>query len=237
MGCLRPADADIGGTRFAGSVLKNFFVPSPGSVRVKICGITNPGDAAAAAAAGADAIGLVLYPRSTRFVQLPEALAWMRDCPPGLARVALMVNAPIEAAEAVLGTSEIDAVQLHGDETLSYCARLSEMGKPVIKAVRVRDRAALTQVSDHPSMTFLLDAYAPDAYGGTGLTFDWRWLTDLRRPFILSGGLTPDNVHTAVRTGRPFAVDVSSGVESSPGRKDAALVARFVARARLAQRG
>jgi phosphoribosylanthranilate isomerase len=217
-------------------VLKKFFVPSPDAIRVKICGITTAGDAAVAAAAGADAIGLVLYPASKRFVRLPEALTWMRDCPPNLARVALLVNAPLEAAEAVLGTHEIDAVQLHGDETPAYCARLSKLGKPVIKALRVRDRAVLAQVGDHPSAGVLLDAYTPEAYGGTGRTFDWRWLAELRLPFILSGGLTPDNVHTAVRTGRPFAVDVSSGVESSPGRKDPALVARFVARAKSAVR-
>ncbi|HEY0792574.1 MAG TPA: phosphoribosylanthranilate isomerase [Chthoniobacterales bacterium] len=216
-------------------MFKNFFVPSPDAVRVKICGVTTAGDAAAVAAAGADAIGLVFYPPSKRFVRLPAALTWLRDCPPGLARVALLVNAPLEEAEAVLGTGEIDAVQLHGDETLSYCARLSKLGKPVIKALRVRDRTVLTQVSNHPSVAFLLDAYTPGAYGGSGLTFDWRWLAELRVPFILSGGLTPENVHTAVRTGRPFAVDVSSGVESSPGKKDPDLVARFVAQARLAR--
>jgi phosphoribosylanthranilate isomerase len=217
-------------------VLKNFFVPSPDAVRVKICGITTADDAAAAAAAGADAIGLVLYPASKRFVRLPAARAWMRDCPADLARVALLVNAPLEAAEAVLGTSEIDAVQLHGDETPAYCAHLSQLGKPVIKALRVRDRAVLAQIRGHPSAVVLLDAYTPGAYGGTGCTFDWGWLAELRLPFILSGGLTPDNVHTAVRTGRPFAVDVSSGVESSPGRKDPILMARLVARAKSALR-
>ena len=151
-----------------------------------------------------------------------------------VARVALLVNPTYDEVRRVLDTAVIDAVQLHGDETPDLCALLAGHGKPVLKAFRMRCREVLTTAAAYPVTAVLLDAYVETAYGGTGHTFDWEWLRGFQTPFILSGGLTPDNVRLAVQTSSPFAVDVSSGVETFPGKKDPALVRAFVTQAKNA---
>ena len=123
-------------------------------------------------------------------------------------------------------------MQLHGDESPDFCAALAGCGKPVLKALRIRSPEVLSMAATYPVTAVLLDAYAEKAYGGTGHPFNWHWLNGFQRPFILSGGLTPGNVRSAVQTWKPFAVDVSSGVEVFPGKKDAALVSAFIAEAK-----
>jgi phosphoribosylanthranilate isomerase len=209
-----------------------FFQSDPTGVRVKVCGITNPNDAAIAVEAGADAIGVVLYPQSKRFVPLAAATGWLGELSGTVARVALLVNPTHDEVRRVLDAPVVDAVQLHGDETPDFCALLAGHGKPVLKAFRMRCREVLATATTYPVTAVLLDAYVEKAYGGTGHAFDWQWLAGFQRPFILSGGLTPDNVRAAVQTWKPFAVDVSSGVEACPGKKDAALVSAFVAQAK-----
>lgn len=183
--------------------------------------------------AGADAIGVVLYPGSKRFVELPSAAGWLGEMTGSVARVALLVNPTHEEVRRVLDAPVVDAVQLHGDETPDFCALLARHGKPVLKALRVRRREVLATAAAYPVAAVLLDAYVEKAYGGTGCAFDWRWLSGFQMPFILSGGLTPDNVGAAVQMWKPFAVDVSSGVEAYPGKKNPALVRTFIARAKL----
>jgi phosphoribosylanthranilate isomerase len=196
--------------------------------RVKICGITSAQDAQAAARLGADAIGLVFYAPSPRFVSLEAARAIAASVPPFVARVALFVNAPQAAVRAVLEGVQIDLLQFHGEEDPAYCAGF---GLPYLKAVRVRKGLNLLECLSpyRDAAGWLLDAYRPDYYGGTGETFDWGVIpAGLARPVVLSGGLTVANVTDAVRRVRPWAVDVSSGVESTKGVKDADRMAAFI---------
>ncbi|TYO95698.1 phosphoribosylanthranilate isomerase [Geothermobacter ehrlichii] len=201
------------------------------NVRVKICGITRRQDAEHAIACGADALGLVFYPGSPRYVELEAACRLVEGLPPFVSLVGLFVNADAETIRRTAAACRLDLVQLHGDESPEDC-RLP--GLKVIKALRVRDRQSLQRVDDYRVDGLLLDAWCPESYGGTGKTFDWELAAGLarRRPLILAGGLNPDNVAEAVRRVAPFAVDVSSGVESSPGIKDPAKVAAFIANAR-----
>lgn len=196
--------------------------------RVKICGITRVEDGLAAAYAGADAIGLVFAPQSPRRVTLAQAMGIARALPPFVSTVALFVNAETAEVEAVREGLRPDLLQFHGDETPEYCA---SFGVPYIKAVRVRPGLDLLQFEAAYGMArgLLLDAYHPQRHGGTGERFDWNLIPEgLSKPVILAGGLTPDNVAQAVRQVRPWAVDVSSGVEASPGIKDAAAIGRFI---------
>jgi len=182
-----------------------------------------------AAAAGADALGMVFYAPSPRHVGLDLARAIMDAIPPFVAVVGLFVDPAQEEVESVLRHCALGALQFHGDETPEFCRRFR---LPYLKAARVRKGADLIQYLTpyHDAQGWLLDAYHDSLYGGTGATFDWKLIPrDLARPVILSGGLTPDNVGTAVRQVRPWAVDVSSGVESAKGVKDAAKIAAFIA--------
>lgn len=202
--------------------------------RVKICGITRVEDGLAAAHAGADAIGLVFAPQSPRRVTLAEAVAITRALPPFVSTVALFVNADRTEVEAVLAGLRPDLLQFHGDETPEFCA---SFGVPYIKAVRVRPGLDLLQfdATYGTARGLLLDAYHPQRHGGTGERFDWNLIPrGLSKPCILAGGLTPDNVAQAVQRVRPWAVDVSSGVEASPGIKDAAAIGRFIQEVRNA---
>ncbi|WP_305042449.1 phosphoribosylanthranilate isomerase [Geoalkalibacter sp.] len=204
-------------------------------VRVKICGLTRLDEALHAVACGADALGFVFYPGSLRCVSPEQAAAIIDALPPFVSTVGLFVNeAPRRIAE-IAQQCRLDLVQLHGDESPADCL---VPGRRVIKALRVRDRASLAQAAEYPVAALLLDAWVAGHYGGTGATFNWDLAADQARraPVVLAGGLTPDNVADAVRRVLPFAVDVSSGVESAPGRKDPGRVAAFIRNAKAAHR-
>ncbi len=204
------------------------------TVRVKICGITRIEDLHAACAAGADALGFVFYDKSPRHVSIDTAAALVRALPPFVQSVGLFVDAEPATIKAVLASVPLDLLQFHGDETPEQCAHA---GRPFLKAVRVKaDTDLLKYAADFEAARgLLLDAYVPGVPGGTGERFDWSLIpSDLPKPVVLSGGLDPGNVAEAVRRVRPWAVDVSSGVEASKGIKDALLVARFIANAKEA---
>jgi phosphoribosylanthranilate isomerase len=192
--------------------------------RVKICGVRTVEAAAAVAEAGADAVGFVFYPHSPRFVEPEQAARLARVLPPFVLRVGVFVNAPVETVRRVADQVGLDLVQLHGDEPPEVCAR---MPRRVIKALRVDGPEAVERAREYPGCAVLLDAYGPGQYGGTGRRFDWSLARGLGRPVVLSGGLTPENVADAIRQARPYAVDVSSGVETD-GEKDPRKVAAFV---------
>jgi phosphoribosylanthranilate isomerase len=201
--------------------------------RVKICGITRTDDARAAAEAGADAIGLVFYPPSPRFLSTERAVEIRDALPPFLQTVALFVNPDAAQVAQVIGRVHPAMLQFHGDETPEFCA---QFGLPFVKACRVRagvDPLAYLERYARAA-AWLLDSYVPE-YGGVGESFDWSLAPGKpARPLILSGGLQPDNVARAIRAVRPWGVDVSSGVESAKGVKDAAKMAAFIAEVRHA---
>lgn len=204
--------------------------------RVKICGITRVEDALAAAHAGADAVGLVFVAASPRRVSADQAAAIVAALPPFVSSVALFVNPTASEVSAVLETLRPDLLQFHGEEPPEFCAAF---GIPYLKAVRVRPQTDLLQYANvyAGARGLLLDAYHPSSHGGTGQRFDWDLIPpDLTRPIILAGGLTPENVAQAVRRVRPWAVDVSSGVEVDKGIKDAGRIAQFVREVRNAER-
>lgn len=202
--------------------------PSSARTRVKICGITRPEDAVAAAAAGADAIGLVFYPASPRVVSIEQAAAICAALPPFVSRVALFANAAPAEIRAVLEQLPIDLLQFHGEETAADCDRYSHA---YIKVARVQPDFDLELFNcRYPGACGILaDTYQSGVQGGTGATFDWSLLPQQRRkPLILAGGLTAANVAAAIRQVRPYGVDVSGGVEADKGIKDAARIAEFI---------
>ena len=195
--------------------------------RVKICGITRTQDAVAAADAGADAIGLVFYPPSPRFLSIEKAIEVRDALPPFVQTVALFVNASRGEVDEVLARVRPSMLQFHGEETPAFCAGFSV---PWLKACRVKEGVDLLEYfrSYAGAAGWLADAFV-DGYGGAGKTFDWSLVPAKRdRPLVLSGGLTMENAAEAVRRVRPWAVDVSSGVESAKGIKDAAMIAAFI---------
>ena len=201
--------------------------------RIKVCGLTRIEDLRAAVQAGADAIGLVFYPPSPRFLQLEPARALRDAVPPFVSSVALFVNPPAEQVRAVLEHVRPTMLQFHGEETPGFCA---QFGMPYLKACRVRPGVDLLEYLRPFSgaAAWLLDSHVEE-YGGVGESFDWSLVpADCARPLVLSGGLRCGNVGEAVRRVRPWAVDVSSGVESSKGIKDAGKIAAFIAEVRNA---
>ena len=201
--------------------------------RVKICGITRPGDAVAAARAGADAIGLVFYPPSPRFLNVERAREVRDALPPFVQAVALFVNPDPAQVAQVIGRVHPALLQFHGEETPAFCG---QFGLPYVKACRVAPGVDLLKyLAEFPAASgWLLDAHVEE-YGGVGASFDWSLVPQrLERPLVLSGGLTRENVGAAVRRVKPWAVDVSSGVESAKGIKDAAKIAAFIAEVRNA---
>lgn len=203
-------------------------------VRIKICGITRLEDAEAAVAAGADALGFMFYAGSARRVSEEVAAAICRDLPPCVLRVGVFVDADEETIRATAARCGLQALQLHGTESPEFCQRFE---LPVIKAFRIRGPECLPELRAYDTAAWLLDSYVAGQPGGTGTTFNWdlaaeavRW----GRPVFLAGGLTPQNVAEAVRRVRPYAVDVSGGVESAPGRKDPERLRAFVAAVRAA---
>jgi phosphoribosylanthranilate isomerase len=193
-----------------------------------MCGITRPQDGIGAAKAGADAIGLVFYGRSPRNVGLNQAAEIVRALPPFVTTVALFVNPAREEVEAVIQRVRPDVLQFHGEELPEFCRAFD---LPYLKAARVRPETDLLQFAAlyADAQGLLLDAWNEAAHGGTGERFDWNLIpAQLPKPVILAGGLSPANVRLAIETVQPWAVDVSSGIESSKGIKDAALIAAFM---------
>lgn len=211
----------------------------PGGVRCKICGLRTPADVEAAAAAGAGYVGLVFFPRSPRHLELPAARDLALAAPVGLAKVGLVVDADDATLQAITDAVPLDMLQLHGRESPARVAAVkARFGLPVMKAVGVAEAADLAAIAEYEAVAdqILVDAKARKGAalpGGNGLAFDWRLIAgrQWQRPWMLAGGLTPGNVAEAVRLTGAAQVDVSSGVESAPGVKDAARIAAFVAAA------
>ena len=201
--------------------------------RVKICGLTAAEDAAAAVEAGADALGFVFVPGTPRCISPERAAAIIAALPPLVSAVGVFVDQPLDEVAAITTACRLQAVQLHGNEPPAYCRRLSV---PVIKAIRVRGPESLAALEGYPAQAFLLDAFVEGQPGGTGATFPWALAREATRHgrIILSGGLRPETVAEAVRTIRPFGVDVSSGVERRPGLKDHEKVREFIVAVRRA---
>ena len=203
-------------------------------VRVKICGITNVRDARLAAGLGADALGFNFYRYSPRFIKPERARAIIAALPPFVTTVGVFVDEPPKIVMEICRMCGLDAVQLHGNERP---VRVDEiLGVRRIKAIRVAGLKDVERCSRYNVEAFLLDAYVPNRRGGTGKTFKWELAREAQKfgPIILAGGLTPENVEEAIRAARPYAVDVASGVEPEPGKKDKALMAEFIQRAREA---
>lgn len=200
--------------------------------RVKVCGITSVMDAAMVSAAGADAIGLVFYPKSKRNLSIAQAVEICAAMPPFVTTVGLFLDAKADVVRDVLAAVPLDILQFHGSETPEYCRQFS---RPYLKAVGMKGLAesggfAAYAARFPDAQGFLVDSHAPGAAGGTGETFDWTQVPqDYPKPIILAGGLTAENVAEAIRISRVYAVDVSSGVESAPGVKDAVKVQAFMA--------
>ncbi|MBU1214340.1 MAG: phosphoribosylanthranilate isomerase [Gammaproteobacteria bacterium] len=196
--------------------------------RIKICGITREQDLLAAVAAGADALGFVFYAKSPRNIDTRQAAELLAVLPPFVTSVGLFVDPSADMVREVLAQAPLDVLQFHGDETPEFCR---QFGRPYLKAIRVRAGVDLVECAARyaDAQGLLLDAYVQGVQGGTGESFDWGLIPqDLSLPVILSGGLHPGNVAAAVQQVRPYAVDVSSGVEAGKGIKDAAKVAAFI---------
>ena len=188
--------------------------------RVKVCGITTAEDCSLVVEAGADAIGFIFYKKSARFVETPKAREIMRGMPPFVSSVALFVDPQPDQVSDVIKSVQPDLLQFHGNESVEFC---EQFDKNYIKAIRVHKNIDLIQLSDYYSSAkgLLLDSFVEGEKGGTGVTFDWELIPDeLPCPIILAGGLNPNNVGMAISKVKPWAVDVSSGVEASPGVKD-----------------
>lgn len=205
--------------------------------KIKICGITNKIDAVAAAGLGVDMLGFVFYAKSKRSVDPKLARDIAGELPDSVMKVGVFVDEDKSKVLDIAADVSLDMLQLHGEETPEYCAELKKEYK-VMKAFRVKDRFSLKKVNDYSADYYLFDSYAKALAGGTGKTFDWKVLKDFEvlKPFILSGGLDPENVSKAIIEISPYGVDVSSGVESSPGKKDMELVKKFVANVRRLDR-
>lgn len=198
------------------------------SVKVKICGITNAPDALAVVEAGADALGFMFYEKSPRRVSLRQAADIIRELPPFIIKVGVFVDAAEDLVLRAIGDCGLNLLQFHGDETPEYCTQFGLMS---MKAFRVRDSESLSVLANYPTDAWLLDAFVADKPGGTGERFNWDLAIEAKnagRPIFLAGGLTPSNVAEAVRKVQPYGVDVSSGVEAEPGRKDHAKVRDFI---------
>ena len=205
------------------------------TTRIKICGITNLADAKVAVQAGADALGFVFYDQSPRRISIPAAAEIARHLHPAILRVGVFVNAPAEFISEAIAGSDLSLLQFHGDETPEFCMRFGLMS---MKAFRIRDAESLKELPKYPTEAWLLDAYSAENLGGTGEKFNWDLAVEAQKfgkPVFLAGGLTPENVAAAVRKVQPFGVDVSSGVESSPGKKDHTRVRAFIANVRQAE--
>jgi phosphoribosylanthranilate isomerase len=202
-------------------------------VRIKICGITSVADALAAVEAGADAIGLMLWAPSKRYVTNAQAAEIVRALPPFVSKVGVFVEPSAGEVHRALAEIGLDTIQLHGEETPEFCHQFAPV--KVMKAFRVKDAESLTQLADFNTDAWLLDSYVAGQQGGTGAVFNWDLAVqakDSGKPIILAGGLTPENIAEAVHQVWPYGVDVSSGVESAPGKKDREMIRQFIAAVR-----
>jgi phosphoribosylanthranilate isomerase len=206
------------------------------SCKIKICGITNFDDAAAAVEAGVDALGFVLYRKSPRYIEPHLVKQIIAELQPFVLPVGVFVNEDAKVVRDLMDSCGLVLAQLHGDETATYCETL---GRPVLKAIRLKDRPSFLALAEFTGRAgvrgLLLDAYSEDAYGGTGRTTDWSLAAEVARAaaVLLAGGLTAENVGAAVRTVRPYGVDVSGGVEDRPGKKNREKMRAFVQAAKL----
>ncbi|HKY70625.1 MAG TPA: phosphoribosylanthranilate isomerase [Nitrospira sp.] len=206
------------------------------SVKVKVCGITNAEDARAAVEAGADALGFIFFEKSPRYVVPAVASQIIAELPPLVTAVGVFVNEGLATVRSIMDTCGLAMAQLHGDENASYCR---ELARPAMKALRLKDRGGLLALAEYQGRGgvrgFVLDTFSEFAYGGTGQLADWRLSAEVAQTarVLLAGGLTPENVAEAIRTVRPYGVDVSSGVESAPGKKDHAKVRAFLDAVRI----
>jgi len=203
------------------------FAEENAVVRVKICGITRLDDALYCAKAGVDAIGLVFYEPSPRSINLDIAQAIVANMPPFITTVALFVNPDPKLVRSIVNEVKPDLLQFHGDESEAFCKQFS---RPYIKALRVQEGMDIAHevAAYQSSHGVLLDAYVPGVAGGTGTSFDWESVPNIDKPIVLAGGLRPDNVVEAIERVKPWAVDVSGGVESDKGKKDPALIDAFM---------
>jgi phosphoribosylanthranilate isomerase len=204
------------------------------SVIVKICGLTNLADALVAAEAGADALGFVFYEASPRSVSIEAAAEIARQLSPAIVKVGVFVDAPEDFVVRATRSCALNLLQFHGQESPDYCLHFGLMS---MKAFRIRDEISLQDLAAYPTDAWLLDAFSPGMPGGTGEKFNWDLAVQARslgRPIFLAGGLTPENVAQAVEQVQPYGVDVSSGVEAAPGRKDHSKVRDFIRAAKVA---
>ena len=198
------------------------------NTRIKICGITNLADAQAAVEAGADALGFIFYEKSPRFISLKTAAEISKQLPPFVMRVGVFVNAPEDFVLRAIAECNLTMLQFHGDEPSEFCTQFGLMS---MKAFRIRDAETLKLIPNYQTDAYLLDAFSSTTLGGTGEKFDWELAVEAQKfgkPIFLAGGLTPENVARAIELSGATQVDVSSGVESAPGVKDAARIAAFI---------
>jgi phosphoribosylanthranilate isomerase len=203
----------------------------PYTPKVKICGITNAEDAAAAVDAGADALGFVFHRKSQRYIEPTLARQIIMSLPPLVTPVGVFVNEDQQVVRKLMDDCGLALAQLHGNESVTYCQELS---RPILKALRVKDRSTFLALAEFRGRAgvrgFLLDAFSDQAFGGTGQVIDWQLAAEAAKAasILLAGGLTPDNVEKAIQAVRPYGVDVSSGVERGPGQKDHEKVRAFI---------
>jgi len=188
-------------------------------VKVKICGITNYKDAAAAVDMGADLLGFNFYPKSPRFVPPEKAREIISRLPGFIDIVGVFVNAPLEQIRETMDLCQLNWVQLHGDENPQFCSLFLSLNVKTMKALRVKDRNDIQQAENYFTDAILLDAFNPEKYGGTGLTFDWNIIGHIGKRIFLAGGINPDNAPEAINLG-VYGIDVCSGIEAEPGKKD-----------------
>ncbi|HEX6825990.1 MAG TPA: phosphoribosylanthranilate isomerase [Nitrospiraceae bacterium] len=206
------------------------------TTKVKICGITNAEDAAVAVDAGADALGFVFYRNSPRYIEPTLARQIIMNLPPLVIPVGVFVSEEQHVVRSIMDDCGLALAQLHGDESAIYC---KELGRTILKALRVKDRSTFLALAEFRGRAgvrgFILDAFSDQAYGGTGQVIDWQLAAEAAKvaSILLAGGLTPDNVEKAIQMVRPYGVDVSSGVERAPGKKDHKKVRAFIRAAKV----
>jgi len=195
-------------------------------VKVKICGITNYEDAAAAVDMGADLLGFNFYPKSPRFITSEKAGEIISKLPGFIDIAGVFVNASLEQIRETIDLCQLNWVQLHGDEDPEFCNSFLSLNVKTMKALRVKDQSDIQQAENYFTDAILLDAFHPEKYGGTGLTFDWNIVGHINKRIFLAGGINPDNAPDAIKLG-VYGIDVCSGIEAEPGKKDERLMKKL----------